>query len=60
MRATGVIRRLDEFGRIVIPKEIRQAAFGTWDTNGKPMEVYYETDGTIILKPIKKWNTGDD
>lgn len=51
MRATGIIRRIDDLGRIVIPKAVRQSAFGTADTEGKPMEIYYEPDGTIILKP---------
>ena len=51
MRATGIIRRFDELGRIVIPIKAREAAFGTKDVEGKAMEVFYEPDGTIILKP---------
>ena len=51
MRATGIIRRIDDLGRIVIPKAVREAALGTKNTEGQPMEIYYETDGTIILKP---------
>ena len=53
MKSTGIIRRIDDLGRIVIPKEVRIKAFGDWDVAGKPMEVYYENDGTIILKPYK-------
>lgn len=53
MRATGIIRRIDDLGRIVIPKEVRKIAFGTSNTEGKLMEIYYEKDGTIILKPYK-------
>jgi len=53
MRVTGNIRRIDDLGRIVIPKEIRRAVFGTSDATGESMEFYYEKDGTIILKPYK-------
>lgn len=51
MVATGIIRRFDDLGRIVIPKSVRQEAFGTSKNEGKPMEIFYEKDGTIILKP---------
>lgn len=53
MRATGIIRRIDDLGRIVIPKEVRQNAFGQCDIEGMPFEIYWEADGTIILKPYK-------
>lgn len=46
MKATGVIRRIDELGRIVIPKEIRQ----TMDINEKdPLEIFTD-NGRIILQ----------
>lgn len=51
MIPTGKIRRIDDLGRIVIPKEVRMLAFGTVDPDGMPMEFFYEKDGTIILKP---------
>lgn len=51
MRATGIIRRIDAFGSIVVPSAVREAALGTKNAEGRPMEFYYETDGTIILKP---------
>ena len=51
MKSTAAIRRFDDLGRIVIPREMRLKAFGTANTEGKPMEIYYEDDGTIILKP---------
>lgn len=54
MKATSVIRRFDDLGRIVIPKEMRIKAFGTANTEGKPMEIYYEDDGTVILKPHRE------
>lgn len=54
MVKTEIIRKFDDLGRIVIPKTVRQEAFGTHETEGKPMEIFYENDGTIILKPIKE------
>lgn len=54
MKVTGIIRRFDDLGRIAIPKEVRKKAFGkNVDTDGKPMEIFYEEDGTIILKPYE-------
>ena len=53
MKSTAAIRRFDDLGRIVIPKEMRIKAFGTANTEGKIMEIYYEDDGTIILKPYE-------
>ena len=53
MKPTGIIRRIDDLGRIVIPRAVRQVAFGTPNAEGKPMEIFYEKDGTIILKPYK-------
>ena len=49
-----IIRKFDDLGRIVIPRTVRQEAFGTCKTEGKEMEIFYEKDGTIILKPIKE------
>lgn len=47
MKATGIIRRIDELGRIVIPKEIRK----TMKVKvGMPLEIYTDQDGGIILK----------
>lgn len=54
MIETGIIRKFDDLGRIVIPKSVRQEAFGTSKNEGKPMEIFYEKDGTIILKPVKE------
>ena len=53
MIKTGIIRRFDDLGRIVVPREVRKNALGTHNTEGKPMEFFYEKDGTIILKPVK-------
>ena len=51
MRATGIVRRIDELGRVVIPKEIRRA-FKIKE--GDPLEIYTERDGSIILKPYRQ------
>ena len=50
MKATGIIRRIDDLGRIVIPKEIRrQLKIGESD----PVEIFLSRDGEIILKPYR-------
>ena len=54
MKSTAAIRRFDDLGRIVIPKEMRERAFGTAKTEGMLVEIYYEDDGTIILKPYEE------
>ena len=51
MKATGIIRRIDDLGRVVIPRELRKTIFGKGDVEGQPMEVFYEEDGTVIFKP---------
>lgn len=51
MKATGIIRRFDDLGRICIPREVRRQVLGTNHVEGKPMEIFTEKDGTIILKP---------
>lgn len=51
MRATGIIRRIDDIGRVVIPKEIRRILK---IKEGDPLEIYTERDGSIILKPYRK------
>ena len=51
MNENKIIRKFDDLGRIVIPREIRIKAFGTHKTEMKPMEISCQEDGTIILKP---------
>ena len=47
MKATGIVRRIDDLGRVVIPKEIRK----TMRINeGSPMEIFTDRQGEIILK----------
>ena len=47
MKATGIVRRIDDLGRVVIPKEIRRTMR---IREGDPMEIYTESDGTVIFK----------
>lgn len=58
MRADGILRRLDDFGRIVIPKELRMQIFGTHKTEGMLMEVFMDKD-TIVLRKYEE-NKDDD
>ena len=46
MKATGIVRRIDDLGRIVIPKEIRRT-LRIRETD--PMEIYTDMDGQIVL-----------
>lgn len=47
MKATGVVRRVDDLGRIVIPKEIRRTLR---IREGDPLEIYTEKDGGVIFR----------
>ena len=47
MKATGIVRRIDDLGRVVIPKEIRRTMR---IREGDPIEIYTESDGTVIFK----------
>ena len=47
MKATGIIRRIDELGRIVIPKELRRTLH---ITAGDPIEIFTADDGVIALR----------
>lgn len=58
MRATGSVRRFDDLGRIVIPKEIRMKLFGTKCTDGEQMEIFIYGD-SIILRKYEE-NADDD
>ena len=49
MRATGIVRRIDDLGRIVIPKEIRKTMH---IRESDPLEIFTERDGGIILKKV--------
>ena len=47
MKATGIVRRVDDLGRIVIPKEIRRTLK---IREGDPLEIYTEKDGGVIFR----------
>ena len=47
MKATGIVRRIDDLGRVVIPKEIRRTMR---IREGDPLEIYTEKDGEVISK----------
>lgn len=47
MKATGIVRRIDDLGRIVIPKEIRRTMR---IREGDPLEIYTDSDGEVIFK----------
>lgn len=59
MITTGIIRRIDDLGRIAIPKEVRKNIFGKSDVSGMPMEIFYDKNGNIILKPYKESNNNE-
>ena len=48
MRITGLIRRIDDLGRIVIPKEIRRQVFGRTDATGEPMEIFIDGENIVL------------
>ncbi len=47
MKATGIVRRIDDLGRVVVPKEIRRTLR---IREGDPLEIFTDKDGEIILK----------
>ncbi len=47
MKATGIVRRIDDLGRIVIPKEIRRTLR---IREGDPLEIFTDREGEVILK----------
>ncbi len=47
MRATGIVRRIDDLGRVVIPKEIRRTLR---IREGDPLEIYTDAGGEVIFK----------
>ena len=47
MKATGIVRRIDDLGRVVVPKEIRRTLR---IREGDPLEIYTDREGQIILK----------
>ena len=57
MKATGIVRRIDDLGRVVIPKEIRRTMR---IREGDPLEIYTNIGGEVIFKkysPIGEMST---
>lgn len=56
MKNTGIVRRIDELGRIVIPKELRK----TYKIQeGDPMEIYTDNEAIILKKYLKSCSCGE-
>lgn len=53
MKATGIVRRIDDLGRVVVPKEIRRTMR---IREGDPLEIFTGSDGEIILKKYSPLN----
>ncbi len=47
MKATGIVRRIDDLGRVVIPKEIRRTQH---IREGDPLEIFINSEGEVIFK----------
>lgn len=52
MKATGIVRRIDDLGRIVVPKEIRRTLR---IREGDPLEIYTGREGEIMLSQIPRF-----
>lgn len=50
MKATGIVKRIDDLGRIVIPKEVRRALH---IKEGDALEIFTTREGEIVLKAFK-------
>ena len=57
MKATGIVRRIDDLGRVVIPKEIRRTMR---IREGDPLEIYTSRDGEVIFKKYSLMNGVED
>ncbi|MBP1573916.1 MAG: AbrB/MazE/SpoVT family DNA-binding domain-containing protein [Oscillospiraceae bacterium] len=53
MKATGIVRRIDDLGRVVIPKEIRRTMR---IKEGAPLEIYTSNDGEVIFRKYSPIN----
>ena len=57
MKSTSIVRRIDDLGRVFIPKEIRKL-MGVKE--GDPLEVYMADGGEVCFKPFHKKSLTDD
>lgn len=56
MKATGIVRRIDDLGRVVIPKEIRRSMR---IREGDPLEIYTTREGCVCFKKYNPWENVD-
>lgn len=56
MKATGIVRRIDDLGRVVIPKEIRRTMR---IKEGDPLELFTTKDGEVIFKKYQPFEKHD-
>ena len=56
MKATGIIRRIDDLGRVVIPKEVRRTMK---IREGDPLEIYTDREGYVCFKKYEPSNEPD-
>lgn len=57
MKNTGIVRRIDDLGRVVIPKEIRRSMF---IKEGTPLEIHITDEGDVLLRKHNVINTVAD
>ena len=57
MKATGIVRKIDELGRVVIPKEVRRTLK---IRDGEPLEIYTDDSGSVILKKYSSVSAMED
>lgn len=57
MKATGIVRRIDDLGRVVIPKEIRRIIR---IREGDPLEIYLDGDGGVVFRKYSPLGMSDD
>lgn len=56
MKATGIVRRIDDLGRVILPKEVRRMMH---IKEGDPLEIFTTTDREIVLRKYSSMNTID-
>lgn len=56
MKVTGMIRRFDDLGRIVIPKDIRRIIFSKTNVTGEPMEIFIDGENIVLRRYEKAEN----
>lgn len=57
MKATGIIRRIDDLGRVIIPKEIRRSMR---IREGDPFEIFLDGQGGVIFRKYSQLGMSDD